>query len=336
MLGLEPYVEVHAAIYPSVDAVIMAFNVSLLSRGRDTLRAANRGDARSQAEVGGVHFVSAMRLDFQQGAPADDHEVATRLAKALSFLEPAAEKGVANAQRKCGRIYATGGRSFEQSWATAVKWWRLAAEAGDVDSQWLVGQCYYHGRGVDRDVATAMVWFRKAAAQGCSLAAQAVVSGSPGTAWREVMDAFTNAGSAPPRHAAAHEFVAQIREYYLVPWLKTCSTSLREPDTGVPHQSPSDSVWVNFMLVVGLTDEDLQLAKKIHAYSQRFCAFCGSTSNPLRSCSRCMEVRFCIDTDCQYRHWNSEPREESHKVLCPRIYVRGSKGRTRKASSSDE
>jgi TPR repeat protein len=47
-----------------------------------------------------------------------------------------------------------------------VKWWRKAAEAGEFDAQWYMGQCYFYGRGVDRDVAQAKVWFRKSAAQG--------------------------------------------------------------------------------------------------------------------------------------------------------------------------
>jgi hypothetical protein len=45
----------------------MAFSYSLLSRGRDAVRAANNGDRESQAEVGGFHFMSAMRLDVVQG-----------------------------------------------------------------------------------------------------------------------------------------------------------------------------------------------------------------------------------------------------------------------------
>ena len=331
---LEPRVEAHSAI-PSThrrDAtLIMAFNVSLLSRGRDTLRAANRGNAVSQAEVGSLHQLSAGRLDLLQGAPADEEVVAARWAEALRYLESAAEQGVADAQDRTGTMYATG-RGVEQDWDTAVMWWRKAADAGDMDSQWSLGQCYYYGgRGVDRDVAQAMEWFRRAAAQGCPPAARAVQRGTPGEDIRVLMADFTNAESAVSRHPAAHEFVAQFNEIYILLNLKPSSNALREPDCGVAHPSPRDSVWMDFMLTHGLSDDELQLAKKIHAYSQRFCAFCGSTSAPLRSCSRCMEVRFCIDTDCQYRHWNSEPREESHKVLCPRIYVRGSKGRTLKA-----
>ena len=35
-----------------------------------------------------------------------------------------------------------------------------------------------------------------------------------------------------------------------------------------------------------------------------------------------------MDTECSRLHWNKTPEEESHKVLRPRIFVRGSKGMT--------
>jgi TPR repeat protein len=122
-------------------AMAFAFNHSLMSRERDTVRAANRGNARSQAEFGYFHFMSARRLDILQGAPAEDHVVTARWAEALRFLERAAEQAIAAAQAICGQMYATGGRSVPQNWATAVKWWRKAAEAGQEGAQWFMGQC---------------------------------------------------------------------------------------------------------------------------------------------------------------------------------------------------
>jgi hypothetical protein len=66
----------------------------------------------------------------------------------------------------------------------------------------------------------------------------------------------------------------------------------------VPHQSPRDSVWVDFLFDICISEEDLELAKHIYAYSQRTCTFCGSNAAPLRNCSLCMEVRYCTGTDC--------------------------------------
>jgi hypothetical protein len=75
-----------------------AFRYSLLSRGYDTVRAANRGKASSQSEFGYFHFLSALRLDILQGAPADDDVFEARWAKAMRFLEMAAEQGITDSQ----------------------------------------------------------------------------------------------------------------------------------------------------------------------------------------------------------------------------------------------
>jgi hypothetical protein len=266
---------------------------------------------------------------------ADDDTVAAKWAEGMRYVEGAAEKGVADPhfpQTQCGMIYAAGGRSVPQNWTTAAKWWRKAAAAGDGEAQWYMGQCYYYGRGVGRDVAQAMVWFRKAAAQGCADAVVAVQTGIPGEDVREVLARFTNAGSAPTRHAAAHEFVRDmLNGQFREPTLRGCNRLLQEVNSAVPHQSVRDGLWVDFMMQTGISEEDLALAKCVYAYSLRTCRFCGSNATPLRNCSLCMEARYCIAGDCQHADWNKTPAAESHKVLCPRIFVRGSKGRTRRA-----
>jgi TPR repeat protein len=212
----------------------MAF-YSLLSKGWHTVHAANSGVSRSQDELGFYHYHSAKRLDILHGTPADDATVRARWAEALKFTEMAAEQGVAGAQAWCGLIYATGGRSVPQNWPTAVKWWRKAADAGRMDAQWFVGVCYYHGRGVDRDVTRAMVWFRKSAAQGNPAAFGAVYMGVPAQGLRGVILRFTNAGGDvlssqtvlyrfKPLYLSS-QTVLPIRPFYLSN--STCSTTPR-------------------------------------------------------------------------------------------------------------
>jgi TPR repeat protein len=167
-----------------------------------TVHAANNGDTNSQAQLEILYFMFAMRLDILQGAPADDHMVEARLAEALHFLERAAGQADADAQVWCGMVYASGGRSVPQNWATAAKWWRKAADAGLRDAQWNIGVCYYYGRGVDRNVAQAKVCIRKSAAQGWQVVVLAVrQAGIPGeeSFAREAIVRFTNACSAANR-----------------------------------------------------------------------------------------------------------------------------------------
>jgi hypothetical protein len=35
-----------------------------------------------------------------------------------------------------------------------------------------------------------------------------------------------------------------------------------------------------------------------------------------------MELRYCIDTDCQHADWNKTPAAESHKVLSVHPHLR--------------
>jgi TPR repeat protein len=54
----------------------------------------------------------------------------------------------------------------------AVKWYRLAADHGDVNAQFALGKMYGQGKGVRQDHAEAVKWLRKAAAQGHAMAKQ--------------------------------------------------------------------------------------------------------------------------------------------------------------------
>ena len=47
-----------------------------------------------------------------------------------------------------------------------MKWYRLAADQGDVGAQYNLGVMYDEGRGVPEDVKEALKWYRLAADQG--------------------------------------------------------------------------------------------------------------------------------------------------------------------------
>jgi TPR repeat protein len=64
-----------------------------------------------------------------------------------------------------GKCY-TEGVGVEKDFKEAVKWVRLAAEAGVVDAQSLLGTFYMHGQGVEKDVKEAVKWLSMAAENG--------------------------------------------------------------------------------------------------------------------------------------------------------------------------
>ena len=58
------------------------------------------------------------------------------------------------------------GIGVPKDYVEAVKWWRKAAEQGDVFAQYNLGLSYRNGCGVPEDDTEAVKWFRKAAEQG--------------------------------------------------------------------------------------------------------------------------------------------------------------------------
>ena len=48
----------------------------------------------------------------------------------------------------------------------AVRWFAKAAEQGNVEAMYLLGECYRDGSGVDEDQKKAVEWFTKAAERG--------------------------------------------------------------------------------------------------------------------------------------------------------------------------
>ncbi len=100
----------------------------------------------------------------------------------LYWLEESAERGNAKAQSFLGELYANGtyvelnvdeavkwfinDGSDQPDYTEAVKWFLMAAEQGHIDSQYVLGVCYYHGKGVVADTEEAIKWYKKAADQG--------------------------------------------------------------------------------------------------------------------------------------------------------------------------
>lgn len=79
--------------------------------------------------------------------------------------EPAVPVEGPDAHFERGLRYATGG-GVVQSYGEAVRWCRLAADAGHAEAQKNLGFLYATGKGVPQDNGEAEKWFRKAAALG--------------------------------------------------------------------------------------------------------------------------------------------------------------------------
>ena len=100
--------------------------------------------------------------DFEKGYQAYERG---DYATAVKWYRKAAEQGNVNAQGILGIMYAAG-QGVPQDYAEAVKWYRKAAEQGDAIALFNLGAMYFSGRGVPQDFVQAHMWLNLAAAIG--------------------------------------------------------------------------------------------------------------------------------------------------------------------------
>ena len=81
-----------------------------------------------------------------------------------------AQGGDASSQMLLAILYNDGLGDVAQDDVEAVKWYRKAAEQGNVSAQWMLGRMYAKGEGVVENDAEAVKWYRKAAEQGLEIA----------------------------------------------------------------------------------------------------------------------------------------------------------------------
>jgi TPR repeat protein len=108
------------------------------------------GDRRAAYALG--------KLYFDGDGIDQDHKEAERL------FRMAGEKGCLEAQIRLGMLYSN--NVFGINHAESAKWYTLAAEQGDRDSQSIIGRMYYDGSGVEQSYEKAAEWYTLAAEQG--------------------------------------------------------------------------------------------------------------------------------------------------------------------------
>ncbi len=89
--------------------------------------------------------------------------------KALKYYRKAADMGNMIAQYDLGIMYDDG-TGVEQDYEQALEWYQLSADQGFADAQTNIGFMYETGHGVDQDYEKAAEFYKKAADQGSAVA----------------------------------------------------------------------------------------------------------------------------------------------------------------------
>ena len=86
-------------------------------------------------------------------------------ATAIGFFRAAADAGYAMAQNNLGLMYSRG-LGVTQNHRQAVAWYRAAAQQGNASAQFNLGAKYANGEGVELDYLRAHMWWNIAAGNG--------------------------------------------------------------------------------------------------------------------------------------------------------------------------
>lgn len=151
-------------------------------------KAAAQGDVSSLTILGGLYsigvdvkqdmnrsldyFTRLLALDPAEGlrglnamyatgeTPSSDPE------EQLEWYRHGAELGIAEAEYRLGLIYAVGAGAVAKDPSAAARWLEKAADQNHPSAQKFLGDFYYGGHGVERDLHKARELYRKAAEQG--------------------------------------------------------------------------------------------------------------------------------------------------------------------------
>jgi TPR repeat protein len=95
--------------------------------------------------------------------------------QATIWMRKAAEQGDAEAEYRLGEMYVQGSNGLAHDLSQGLALMTKAAEQGNVHSQYGLGQLYWYGQfGVPKDTAKAVAWHRKAADLGYALSASSL------------------------------------------------------------------------------------------------------------------------------------------------------------------
>lgn len=86
--------------------------------------------------------------------------------KAVQWLTKAAEQGESEAQFQIGQMYDEGKWVGRKNHTLSLEWYEKAAQQGHAEAQNNLGSQYFNGKGVKRDYVLAHEWYRKSAMQG--------------------------------------------------------------------------------------------------------------------------------------------------------------------------
>src|SRR5437660_3725612 len=138
---------------------------------------AESGDAEAQYRLGALRYEGANISDdiayaWLEKAAKQNHPDALfywasyRYPEEPAYIIGAAELGSTAAQYFLGASFAAGDSGYPKNEIEAVKWYTMAAKAGDAEAQYNLGTMILYGEGTPKDIVQGKHWLEESARQG--------------------------------------------------------------------------------------------------------------------------------------------------------------------------
>lgn len=135
-------------------------------------KAAEMGNSAAETNLkihkeGNAYLKERVRKQKELTLPKNYRESSRNFSLKSTFMEnkKAAEQGNAEAQYNLGQYYEIG-VDVDEDEKMAFEWYSKAAKQGLVEAQDALGRCYHNGIGVEKNDEKAVEWWLKAAGQG--------------------------------------------------------------------------------------------------------------------------------------------------------------------------
>jgi tetratricopeptide (TPR) repeat protein len=151
-----------AAKPPEERQITLARCVSQMTQEYFIAKEMAEGYLRDFAEALGWEKMPDAQEQFQAG---EQYYKNNDYPRALACYQKAAEQGHADAQYMLGNCYYEG-KGAEKDYKRAFEWYKKSAEQGNAKAQNSTGFCYDEGNGTGQDYKLAFEWYTKSAAQG--------------------------------------------------------------------------------------------------------------------------------------------------------------------------
>jgi TPR repeat protein len=237
-------------------------------------------------------------------------------AKSVEYFRMAAEQGHRGALHNLAYRYYTGANpAIPQSLEEAWRLFSLAAQKGNIDSQYNLGSFYINGMIRERNDVEAIRWFTLAAEQG-HVQSQAMLASIFGNDPKGgLTQSYVRAKYWSGKAARQNDAPSQYN--YAVFLLALANQFFEQESNVVGHSAiPKALFWLQKAKANGDKESDEQISWIDDAIKGK-CSCCRksqeSMTTKLQRCSRCKSAYYC-DRECLAKHWKM-----GHKADCNSI-----------------